>query len=113
MTAFLETFWHDVLYSLRTMRKSPAFAVTAVLTLAIGIGGNTAIFTVIHAVLLKPLGHRDPGRLGYFSVDQPRRNLQESAFTLAQFNESTPAAQAITATDADGRPSHVALYGSG
>jgi len=45
------------------MRKKPAFATTAVLTLALAIGGNTAMFTVIRAVLLKPLQYRDPERL--------------------------------------------------
>ncbi|MGH9584794.1 MAG: ABC transporter permease [Bryobacteraceae bacterium] len=59
----LETIWRDALYALRTMRKRPAFAATAVLTLALAIGGNTAMFTVIHAVLLKPLPYPDSGRL--------------------------------------------------
>ena len=45
------------------MRRTPAFAVTAVLTLALGIGGATAMFTVIRSVLLKPLAYRDPDRL--------------------------------------------------
>src|SRR5258708_13961415 len=109
MTAFLETFWHDVLYSLRTMRKSPAFAVTAVLTLAIGIGGNTAIFTVIHAVLLKPLEYRDPDRLVYFSVDNPRRNLYDSSFTLGQFDDMKVAPKSFTAIGAYGRPDNITL----
>src|ERR1700674_3657995 len=60
---FLETIWQDALYAMRTMRKKPAFAATAVLTLALAIGGNTAMFTVIRAVLLKPLQYRDPDRL--------------------------------------------------
>lgn len=60
---FLETFWRDMLYALRTMRKNPAFAVTAVFTLALGIGGTTAMFTVIRSVLLKPLAYHDPDRL--------------------------------------------------
>jgi predicted permease len=55
--------WRDSLYALRAMRHNPAFAATAVLTLALAIGGNTAMFTVIRAVLLKPLQYRDPDRL--------------------------------------------------
>ncbi len=58
-----ETIWQDTVYALRTMRKKPAFTTTAVLTLALAIGGNTAMFTVIRAVLLKPLQYRDPDRL--------------------------------------------------
>jgi putative ABC transport system permease protein len=59
----LETIWQDTLYALRTMRRKPAFAATAVLTMGLAIGGNTAMFTVIRAVLLKPLAYRDPDRL--------------------------------------------------
>jgi putative ABC transport system permease protein len=59
----VQAIWRDALYALRTMRKKPAFTVTAVLTLALAIGGNTAIFTVIRAVLLKPLPYRDSDRL--------------------------------------------------
>lgn len=64
---FLENIWRDLLYTLRTMRKNPAFTVTAVLTLALGIGGNTAMFTVINAVLLKPLAYHEPDRLVHVS----------------------------------------------
>src|SRR5579863_928908 len=59
----VETIWRDFLYALRTMRKNPAFAAPAVLTLALAIGGNTAMFTVLHAVLLKPLPFPDSERL--------------------------------------------------
>jgi len=55
--------WQDALYALRAMRHNPAFAATAVLTLALASGGNTVMFTVIRAVLLKPLQYRDPDRL--------------------------------------------------
>src|SRR2546428_13120298 len=64
---FLETAWQDMRYALRTMRKNPAFALTAVLTLSLGIGGSTAMFTIIHSVLLKPLEYQDPDRLGQIS----------------------------------------------
>jgi putative ABC transport system permease protein len=63
MLRFLEMIWQDTLYALRAMRQNPVFAATSVLTLALAIGGNTAMFTVIRAVLLKPLQYRDPDRL--------------------------------------------------
>jgi len=59
----LETILKDTVFALRTMRKRPAFSATAIFTLALGIGGTTAMFTVIRGVLLRPLEYRDPDGL--------------------------------------------------
>src|ERR1700733_12487857 len=60
---WIEDTWRDVRYAVRTMWRSPGFAVTAVVVMALGIGANTALFTVVRSVLLSPLPFTDPDRL--------------------------------------------------
>ena len=106
-----ESVWQDVLYALRTMAKNPAFAITAMLILALGIGGNTAIFSVIRAVLLRPLDYRDPDRLVYFSVDNRRH--PNPSFSLVQFEQIKEEAKSFAALGAYGRPENLALASGG
>ena len=69
---WLERLWQDVRFGLRMLRRNPAFTAVAVATLALGIGANTAIFTVIDAVLLRPLPYPDQGRVVWATELMPQ-----------------------------------------
>jgi len=72
-------FWRDLRYALRTMRKSPVFVMFVVGTLALGIGANTTVFTIINTLLLNPIPVQDPGGLAAVAAVETNRTSKSSA----------------------------------
>ena len=94
--------WQDVCYAVRVFRKQPGFSVVAALTLAIGIGANTAIFSVVYGVLLKPLPFHDPERLVSVWHRAPGLNLpqlEQGAATYFTYRESNRVFEDIAVWD--------------
>jgi predicted permease len=79
----METLWQDVRYSLRVLGKNPSFAAIAILTLALGIGANTALFSVVNAVLLRPLPYPQPDRI--VAISEKTANFERSSISYPNF----------------------------
>ena len=88
----LQQVWQDLRYGARVLRRSPGFSITAMLVLALAIGANTAVFSVIEGVLLRPLPYSDPDRLCLLWKSIPQRNIEwdwTSALTIRDWREQT------------------------
>jgi predicted permease len=109
----------DLAFAGRTLRKSPIFALTAALTIALGVGASTAIFSVTNAVLLRPLPYKDPNQLVIIPSDMRNRGVKDFPFSNANFIDLREATKhefqglagvftfPLTLTGEDGMPEQV------
>src|SRR4026209_1300240 len=81
----MSTLIHDLRYGVRILLKQPGFTLVAVITLALGIGANTAIFSLVNSILLRPLPFRDPDRLVRMVQASPKLALSSWGVSQADF----------------------------
>ena len=111
--------FRDFIFAGRTLRKSPIFALTAVITIAMGVGASTAIFSVTNAVLLRPLPYKNPDQLVIIPSDMRNRGVKDFPFSNANFIDLREATKTelqgiagvftfpLTLTGEDGMPEQV------
>jgi putative ABC transport system permease protein len=108
----MDTFWRDLRFAIRGLGRSPAFTLIAVLTLALGIGANTAIFSVVNAVLLRPLSYDKPDQLISLRSRLAGRNRNDVPMSQPEYQDirkGVPAVRDVAAV----WPISINLTGSG
>src|SRR5687767_1495695 len=86
---------HDIRYAIRALRQQPLFTLVAVLTLTLGIGANTAIFSLLYQVLLRPLPYPDAGRLVFVWNTYPLMGLPQASVSIPDYLDRKTQADAI------------------
>src|SRR5579863_6731411 len=81
------SFFHDLKIAIRSLARVPALWLTVALTLALGIGANAAIFSVVRAVLLRPLANRDEDKLLYLRQSAPGLNEANATFSIPEIKD--------------------------
>lgn len=96
----MNTLWQDIRYGARVLAKNPSFTVVAVLALALAIGANTAIFSVVNGVLLRSLPLNEPDRLVLLWGSKPNQGRSQVPFSLPNFNDVQTQSQAFASMSA-------------
>ena len=111
--AIIAETWQDLRYAARGVRRDPAFALVAIFTLALGIGATTAIFTVVNAVMLRPLPYHEPERLVLLWNRTTASGLAKMPIAAPDVSEYEAEATLFDAFAFSDRIRNVALTGGG